>query len=204
MSQISSQMVQNLREKTSAGMMECKKALVEAKGDMDNAIKILREKGLASASKRAGRAASKGSIESYIHMNGAIGVIVEVNCETDFVAKTAEFKALVKDIAMHIAAANPQYVVREEVPADIINKEKDIIKQQLMNDEKNQKKPAQIIDKIIEGRLEKFYSEVCLLDQPFIRDTDKSVSELVKEAIAKIGENIVIRRFARFQLGSES
>ncbi|MFC1517523.1 translation elongation factor Ts [Candidatus Margulisiibacteriota bacterium] len=204
MTKITSQMVQSLREKTSAGMMDCKKALVDAKGDMENALKLLREKGLASAAKRSGRTASKGVIESYIHMNGAIGVIVEVNCETDFVAKTAEFKALAKDIAMHVAASNPQYVSREEVPAEIITKEKDIIKQQLLHDEKNQKKPESIIDKIIEGRLEKFYSEVCLLDQPFIRDTDKTVVDLTKEAIAKIGENIVIRRFARFQLGSDS
>lgn len=204
MTQITSQLVQTLREKTSAGMMDCKKALVESKGDLDKAIKILREKGLASAAKRSDRAALKGVIESYIHLNGTIGVLVEVNCETDFVAKTTEFKALVKDIAMQIAASNPQFVSREEVPSEVVSKEKEILTQQLTHDEKNKKKPAQIIEKIVEGRLEKFFSETCLLDQPFIRDTDKTISELVKEAIAKIGENIVVRRFSRFQLGASS
>ncbi len=202
MTEISSQLVQTLREKTAAGMMDCKRALVETKGDMDKAITLLREKGLASAAKRAGRVASKGVVESYIHLHGSIGVLVEVNCETDFVAKTPDFKTLAKDIAMQVAASNPQYVVREDIPADVIEKEKGIIRQQLLNDEKNKNKPAAVIDKIIEGRIGKFFSDVCLMEQPFIKAPEQNVEALVKALIAKIGENIVVRRFARFQLGA--
>jgi elongation factor Ts len=202
MTQITSDLVQTLREKTSAGMMDCKKALVEAKGDMEKATTLLREKGLASASKRAGRTASKGVIESYIHMTSALGVLVEVNCETDFVAKTDQFKKLAKDLAMQIAAANPLYVAREDVSPEVIAKEKEILKQQLLNDEKNKKKPEAVLDKIVEGRLDKYFSEVCLLEQPFFRDPDQKISDVVKGTIATIGENIVVRRFTRFQLGA--
>ncbi len=202
MTEITSQLVQTLREKTSAGMMDCKKALVEAKGDLEKAVVVLREKGLASAAKRAGRVASKGVIEAYIHNTSALGVLVEVNCETDFVSRTDAFKVLAKDIAMQVAAANPLYVSREDVPADAIEKEKDILKQQLANDEKNKNKPAQVIEKIIEGRIDKYFGEVCLMEQAFFKDPDKKISDIVKNAIATIGENIVVRRFSRYQLGA--
>jgi elongation factor Ts len=196
MTTISAELVKNLREKTGAGMMECKKALTESNGDFEKAIDLLRQKGLASAQKKAGRIASEGLIDSYIHM-GKIGTMIEVNCETDFVARTDDFKELVKDIAMHIAAANPLYLSREQVPQDVIEREKEIYRAQVAD------KPPQIVEKIIVGKLEKFYTDVCLLDQIFIKDPDqkKKVKDLVTEKIAKTGENIVIRRYARFQLG---
>ena len=194
---ITAGMVKELRERTGAGMMDCKKALTETNGDMDKAIDYLREKGLAAAAKKAGRVAAEGLVESYIHGGGRIGVLVEVNCETDFVAKTEGFKALAKDIAMQIAAANPAYVSREEVPAEILEHEREVLRAQALNEGK----PAQIVEKMIVGRIEKYYKEVCLLEQPFIKDADKSVKDLITESIAKIGENISVRRFARFQLG---
>jgi len=195
---ITAAMVKQLREKTGAGMMECKKALTEANGDFDKAIEILRKKGISAAEKRAGRAASEGIIGSYIHMD-KIGVLVEVNCETDFVARTDDFRTLVKDIAMHIAAANPRYLSRDDVPAEVIEKEKEIYKEQIKG------KPEHIVDKIVEGKLEKFYNENCLLEQIFVKDPEqkKTIKEIVTEAIAKLGENIVVKRFVRFQLGEE-
>jgi elongation factor Ts len=199
MAEITSALVQELREKTQAGMMDCKKALTEVGGDMEKAVKLLREKGLASAAKRSGRAASNGVIESYIHMNGNIGVLLEINCETDFVANTSEFRALARDVAMHIAAASPQCIRREEVPADLINKEKEI----LANQAKQEGKPEKMLEKITEGRIQKFYSEICLLEQPFVRDTSKSINELISESSAKFGENLVIKRFVRYQIGQE-
>ncbi len=196
---ISADMVKELREKTGAGMMDCKKALEESNGDFEKAVTVLRQKGLASASKKAGRTASEGLISSYIHMD-RIGVLLEVNCETDFVARTEDFRNLVKDIAMHIAAANPVYISREQVPAEVIEKEKEIYKAQITG------KPPQVVEKIIEGKLEKFYNDTCLLDQVFIKDPEqkKRVKDLITEMIAKLGENIVVRRFARFQLGEKS
>jgi len=193
---ISAEMVKDLREKTGVGMMECKKALTESNGDFEKAIDLLRQKGLATASKKAGRTASEGLIESYIHM-GKIGTMIEVNCETDFVARTDDFKQLVKDIAMHIAAATPIYLSREDVPRDVLEREKEIYKVQVAN------KPSQVVEKIIEGKLEKFYTDFCLLDQIFIKDTDQKmkIKDLITEKIAKLGENIMIKRYARFQLG---
>jgi len=199
MAEITAELVKQLRDKTSAGMMDCKKALAEAKGDMEAAQKWLREKGLASAAKRSGRTTSQGTIESYIHMNGNIGVMVELNCETDFVAKTHEFRALARDIAMHIAALSPQYLKREDVPQDIIDKEIEIIKAQA----KSEGKPEAVLQKIADGRISKFYSEICLEEQPFVRDTDKTVSDFVKETASKFGEHVQIRRFVRMQLGEE-
>lgn len=193
---ISAETVRDLREKTGAGMMDCKKALTETNGDMERAIDILRQKGLASAAKKSGRSASEGLIGSYIHMD-KIGVMVEINCETDFVARTDDFRALVKDIAMHIAAANPQYVNREEVPADVIEREKEIYRAQVTG------KPAPVVEKILEGKLDKYFADFCLLEQVFVKDPDgkKKIKELVTEKIAKLGENVVVRRFVRFQLG---
>ena len=196
MTTISAEMVKDLREKTGVGMMECKKALTESNGDFEKAVDLLRQKGLATASKKAGRTASEGLIESYIHM-GKIGTMLEVNCETDFVARTDDFKQLVKDIAMHIAAATPVYLSREDVPQDVLEREKEIYKAQVVN------KPPQVVEKIIEGKLEKFYTDFCLLDQIFIKDTDQKmkIKDLITEKIAKLGENIMIKRYARFQLG---
>jgi len=196
MTEISASAVKDLREKTGAGMMECKKALTDAAGDFEKAIDILRQKGLASAAKKSSRSASQGLIGSYIHMD-KIGVMVEVNCETDFVARTDDFQGLVKDVAMHIAAANPTYLSREDVTQDVIEREKEIYRAQVEG------KPAQVVDKIVEGKLEKFYTDTCLLDQIFVKDPDgkKKIKDLVTEKIAKLGENILIRRFARFQLG---
>jgi elongation factor Ts len=196
MTTISAEMVKDLRDKTGVGMMECKKALTESNGDFEKAIDLLRQKGLATASKKAGRTASEGLIESYIHM-GKIGTMLEVNCETDFVARTDDFKQLVKDIAMHIAAATPVYLSREDVPQDVLEREKEIYKAQVAN------KPPQVVEKIIEGKLEKFYTDFCLLDQIFIKDTDQKmkIKDLITEKIAKLGENIMIKRYARFQLG---
>lgn len=195
--EITASMVKELREKTGAGMMDCKKALAEANGNMEKAVEVLRERGIASASKKSGRIAAEGLVESYIHSNGRIGVLVEVNCETDFVAKTDEFHSFVRDIAMHIAATNPKYLRREEVSLEEVEKEKEILKQQALNEGK----PEKIIEKMVEGRLDKFYKEICLLEQPFVKDPDKTIDVLVKEKIAKIGENINIRRFVRYELG---
>ncbi|MDD5018032.1 MAG: translation elongation factor Ts [Eubacteriales bacterium] len=189
--------VKDLREKTGAGMMDCKNALVEADGDMEKAIKVLREKGLASAAKKAGRIAAEGVVESYIHMGGKIGVLVEINCETDFVAKTPAFLTFVKDIAMQIAASSPLFVDTDEVPEEEINKEKEILRVQALNEGK----PASIVDKMVDGRIKKYLKEVCLLEQPFIRDQDKTIRDLVTEKIAEIGEKIAIRRFTRYEMG---
>ena len=197
MADVSAQLVKELREKTSAGMMDCKKALSETAGDMAKAEEWLRKKGLAKAGSKAGRVAAEGAVGSYIHMGGKIGVLLEINCETDFVARTDAFQALVKDVAMHIAALNPRWARREEVPADVVVKEKEIYRTQV----KESGKPEKAWDKIVEGKLEKFYSEFCLVDQPFAKDQTKPVKQIVDEAIAKTGENIQIRRFARFQLG---
>src|SRR5438067_13363385 len=193
--------IKALRDKTGAGMMECKRALIEAEGAEERAIEILRERGLASAKKKEGRVAAEGVVGSYIHMGGKVGVLVEINCETDFVARTEEFQQLVKDIAMHVAAAEPRYVSREEVPADVLDKEREITRAQIANDPKNANKPEQVIEKIVEGRLNKFYEEAVLLDQPFVKDPAKTVAELVDEKVAKTGEKITIRRFTRYKMG---
>ena len=194
---ISAQQVKELRETTGAGMMDCKKALTETNGDMAKAVDFLREKGLAAAAKKSGRIAAEGLVESYIHGVGRIGVLIEVNCETDFVAKTPEFHGFVRDLAMQVAAANPQYLTRQEVPAEVLEHEREILKAQA----RNEGKPAKIIDKMVEGRVEKFYKDNCLLEQAFIKDPDKTVTEIVNAQIAKIGENIIVRRFTRYQLG---
>ena len=194
---ISSEQVKELRERTGAGVMDCKKALMEAGGDMEKAIVILREKGLAKAAKKVGRTTAEGIIDAYIHGEGRIGVLVEVNCETDFVARNEEFRSLVKDIAMQIAASNPKYISRNDVPQEVLEREKEILKAQAINEGK----PAHIVDKIVEGRLEKFFEENCLLEQPFIKDPDKKVSELIMEKIALLGENITVTRFVRFERG---
>ncbi|WP_010242412.1 translation elongation factor Ts [Peptoniphilus rhinitidis] len=193
---ITAALVKELREKTGAGMMDCKKALSETKGDMDKAVDFLREKGLASVAKKSSRIASEGIVDSYIH-GGRIGVLVEVNSETDFVAKNEEFKTFVRDIAMQIAAVNPKYVSREEVPAEEVEHERKVLTEQA----KSENKPDHIIEKMVEGRLEKFYEEICLLDQDFIKDSDKKIRDILNDLIAKIGENIKIRRFVRFEVG---
>jgi elongation factor Ts len=194
---VTAAMVKEIREKTGAGMLDCKKALDETNGDITRAMEILREKGLAAAANKTGRIATEGSVGSYIHAGGRVGVLVEVNCETDFVAKTDEFKDFVKDIAMQISASNPRYVRREEVPQGDLDKERDILKAQALNEGK----PAHIVDKMVEGRLAKYYEEFCLMEQSFIKDPDKTISSLLNEKISKIGENISIRRFVRFELG---
>lgn len=194
---ISAETVRDLRERTGAGMMDCKRALTEANGDTEKAIDLLREKGLAAAAKKAGRVAAEGVVESYIHGGGRIGVLVEINCETDFVAKTAEYKEFCRDVAMQIAAASPEYVRREEVPADVIEREKAIARAQAINDGK----PEKILDKIVEGRIEKYYKEVCLMEQVYIKNNDQTISQYLTEKISKVGENISIRRFARFVVG---
>ncbi|NLY55542.1 MAG: translation elongation factor Ts [Firmicutes bacterium] len=194
---ITAALVKELRERTGAGMMDCKTALVETGGDLEKAVEYLREKGLAKAAKKAGRIAAEGLVDSYIHLGGRIGVLVEVNCETDFVAKTDDFKALVKDIAMHIAAAKPEYVSREDVPESVIERERQIYRQQMLNEGK----PEKIVDKIVDGKIDKFYEEVCLLEQPFVKDPDKTVGQLLTEKISQIGENIVVRRFVRYERG---
>lgn len=193
---ISASKVKELRELTGAGMMDCKNALVETNGDMEKAIDWLREKGLSKAAKKAGRVAAEGLVDAYIH-NGRIGVLIEVNSETDFVAKNAEFKQFVKDMAMQVAAANPKHVAREDVSEEELNKERQILKQQALNEGK----PEHIVDKIVEGRIEKYFEQVCLLEQAFIKDPDIKVKDLLNEKIAKIGENIKIRRFVRFEVG---
>jgi len=201
MADITAAAVKQLREKTGAGMMECKNALVEAEGNEEQAVDILRKRGLASAKKREGRIAAEGIVGSYIHMGGKVGVLVEVNCETDFVARGEEFQQLVKDIAMHVAAAEPRYVAREDVNAADLAKEEEIARAQAKNDSKNANKPDQVIDKIVAGRLNKYYEETVLLDQPFVKDPAKTVAELVTEKIAKTGEKITIRRFTRYKMG---
>jgi elongation factor Ts len=195
--EITAAVVKELREKTGAGMMDCKRALNETGGDLNKAIDYLRQKGLAAAAKKADRVAADGAVAAYVHPGGKIGVLVEVNCETDFVARTTEFQALLKDIAMQVAAANPRYVRREEVSAEEFEKEKLIYRQQALETGK----PEKIVDKIVEGKLERFYSEVCLLEQSFIKDPDKKVADIMNEAVARLGENIQVRRFARYHLG---
>jgi elongation factor Ts len=201
MADITAAAVKQLREKTGAGMMECKNALVEAQGNEEKAVDILRERGLASAKKREGRIAAEGIVGSYIHMGGKVGVLVELNCETDFVARGEEFQQLVKDIAMHIAAAEPRYVTRDEVPAAVLDKEREILRAQTKNEPKNANKPDQVIDQIVEGRLNKFYEEAVLVDQPFVKDSAKTIGELVTEKTAKTGERIAVRRFTRYKMG---
>ena len=194
---VSASDVKALREATGAGMMDCKKALTEADGNMEKATEILREKGLAAAAKKSGRIAAEGVVASYIHMGGRIGVLVEVNCETDFVAKTDQFQSFVRDIAMQIAASNPLYLSSEAVPQDTIDKEKEILRIQAINEGK----PEKIVNNMVEGRIKKYFKEVCLLDQPFVKDPDKSIADYVKEQIAALGENITIRRFTRYEMG---
>jgi elongation factor Ts len=196
MTTISSEMIRDLREKTGAGMLDCKKALTESDGDFEEAVRLLRQKGLATAAKKAGRIASEGSIGAYVHM-GKIGAMAEVNCETDFVARTDAFKELVKDIAMHVAAAHPLYLSIENVPQNILEQEKEIYRAQIAG------KPPQVVEKILEGKIEKFYTENCLLDQIFIKDPEqkKRIKDLIAESIARLGENVIVRRFVRFQLG---
>lgn len=201
MAEITMAAIKALREKTGAGMTDVKAALVEANGNEDQAIEILRKKGMATATKKAGRVTAEGVVGSYIHMGGKVGVLVEVNCESDFVARGEEFTQLVKDIAMHIAAATPTYVRREEVPQDILDKEREITSEQLKNDPKNANKPADVISKIVEGRLNKYYEENVLLEQPFVKDPSKTVGELVAEKVGSIKENITVRRFTRYKMG---
>lgn len=194
---ITASMVKELRERTSAPMLQCKKALEETGGDIDQAVDYLRKKGIAAAEKKAGRVAAEGAVGSYIHAGGKIGVLVEVNCETDFVARTDDFQALVRDIAMHIAAANPRFVRREEVTDEVLDREREIYAEQM----RAEGKPDKIIPKIVEGKIEKYYSEAVLLEQPFIKDSDKTLQQMITEKVAKIGENIQVRRFERFELG---
>jgi elongation factor Ts len=193
--------IKALREKTGAGMMECKAALTEGEGNEEKAIEILRKRGLASATKKAGRVAAEGLVDSYIHAGGKIGVLVEVNCETDFVARSEEFRSFVHDLAMHVAAAEPRFLTKEEVSQDVLDKEREIALEQARNDPKNANKPEQVLDKIIEGRMSKFYQEVCLMEQPFVKDQNTTVGQLVTSMISKTGENIKVRRFIRFKMG---
>jgi elongation factor Ts len=197
---IKAESVKELRERTGAGIMDCKKALQETNGDMEKAVVYLREQGITAAAKKAGRATKEGMVEAYIHPGGKIGVLIEVNCETDFVAKTDDFKYLCRELAMQVAAANPGYVNREDVPEERIQSEKEILETQA----RNEGKPDKVIEKIVTGRMNKFYQDVCLFEQPYIRDTDMTVRDLVNQYIAKLGENIVVRRFCRFQLGEEA
>lgn len=197
MADVSMEKIKELRERTQAGFMDCKKALQETGGDMEKAITYLREKGLAAAAKKAGRVAAEGIIDAYIHLGGRIGVLIEVNCETDFVAKTDPFRELVRDLAMQVAAARPQYVAREDVPASVIESERAIYTVTA----RNEGKPEQVLAKIVDGRMEKFFKEACLMEQPFIKDPDRTVQQLVKEKIATLGENISVRRFVRFERG---
>ena len=201
MADITASAVKALREKSGAGMIDCKNALVEANGDEAAAMEILRKKGMATAGKKAGRVTAEGAVGSYIHMGGKVGVLVEINCESDFVARGEEFQQLVKDVAMHVAATDPRYNRREEVPAEVLDKEREIMREQLKNDPKNANKPEDVISKIVEGRLNKFYEENVLLDQPFVKDPSKTIGELVTEKVASIKENITIRRFTRYKMG---
>jgi len=200
MSEVSAAQVRELREKTGAGIMDCKRALAEGGGNLDKAVVYLREKGLAAAAKKSARAASEGVVGSYIHAGGKIGVLIEVNCETDFVARTPEFQTLVKDLAMQVAAANPHYVRREDVPPATLESERGIYRAQASGSGK----PAAVVERIVEGKVEKFFADMCLLEQPFIKEPQRTVSEILTEAIARIGENLVVRRFARFQLGEST
>jgi elongation factor Ts len=201
MAEITASAVKSLREKSGAGMIDCKNALVEANGDESAAMEILRKKGVATAGKKAGRVTAEGAVGSYIHMGGKVGVLVEINCESDFVARGEEFQQLVKDVAMHVAASDPRYTRREDVPADVLDKEREITREQLKNDPKNANKPDDVLSKIVDGRLNKFYEENVLLDQPFVKDPSKTIGELVTEKIASIKENITIRRFTRYKMG---
>ncbi len=201
MADITAGSVKSLREKTGAGMIDCKNALIEANGDENAAVEILRKKGMATAGKKAGRVTAEGVVGSYIHMGGKVGVLVEINCESDFVARGEEFQQLVKDVAMHVAAADPRFASREEVPAAELDKEREILLEQLKNDPKNAGKPEDVLNKIIEGRLNKFYEDNVLVDQPFVKDPSKTIGELVTEKIASIKENISIRRFTRYKMG---
>jgi elongation factor Ts len=194
-------LIKALREKTGAGMMECKAALTESQGDEDKAIEFLRKRGLASAAKKSGRIAAEGLVDSYIHAGGKIGVLVEVNCETDFVARGEDFRTFVHDLAMHIAAAEPRYITKEEVPAELLDKEREIALEQAKQDPKNASKPQQVLDKIVEGRLSKFYQDICLMEQPFVKDQNTTVGSLVTSMSAKTGENVKVRRFIRFKMG---
>ena len=198
MAEITATLVKELRERTGVSMMECKKALTETGGDLDKAADHLRKMGAAAAAKKAERVANQGLVDSYIHPGGRIGVLLEVNCETDFVARTDDFKALVHNLAMHVAASRPQWVRREDVPAGILDKEREIYREQMLREGK----PANIVDKIVEGKLGKFYEENCLLEQPYVRDPDRKINQVIQEAVGKIGENIVLRRFSRFELGA--
>lgn len=198
---ITSEMVRNLREKTGAGMMECKKALTEANGNEEAAIELLRKSGLASAKKREGRIAAEGVVGSYIHMGGKVGVLIEVNCETDFVARSEDFQKFVRDLAMHICASEPQYVTREEVPEEVIEKEKAIALGQAQADPKNANKPANIIEKMVQGRIEKFFTDAVLLQQPFVKDQSMTIAEVVTQITAKTGEKVSVRRFTRYKMG---
>jgi elongation factor Ts len=193
---ISAKLVNELRQKTGAGLMECKKSLTEAEGDLEKAEVLLRKKGIATAAKKAGRATSQGIVESYIHLGGKVGVLIELNCETDFVAKTDEFKALARDLCMQIAAAMPLYVSREEVPAKDVEEEREIAASQMAG------KPAHAIEKIVLGKLDKFFSGICLIEQPFVKNPDQTIRDLLNEKVTKLGENIVVRRFVRYQLGA--
>jgi elongation factor Ts len=201
MAEVTASGIKALREKTGAGMVDCKNALIEANGDENVAADILRKKGMATADKKSGRVTAEGAVGSYIHMGGKVGVLVEINCESDFVSRGEEFQQLVKDVAMHIAATDPRYTNREEVPAADLDKEREILLEQLKNDPKNASKPEDVLNKIIEGRLNKFYEDNVLVDQPFVKDPSKTVGELVAEKIGSIKENITIRRFARFKMG---
>ena len=193
-------LVKELREKTGAGLLDCQKALGEAQGDVEKALRVLREKGLAKAAKKSARVAADGAVGSYIHPGGKIGVLVEVNCETDFVARTDEFQQLVRDLSMQVAAASPRYVRREDVPESELDSERAIYRVQA----EQSGKPAQVIERIVAGQLERYYKDVCLLEQPFIKQSDRTVKDLVQEAIARLGENVTVRRFARFQLGESA
>jgi elongation factor Ts len=197
---IKAELVKELRERTGSGIMDCKKALQETKGDLEKAIIFLRERGLAAAAKKAGRATKDGYIDAYIHAGGKLGVLIEVNCETDFVAKTDDYRHLCRELAMQVAAANPLYVERTDVPQERIDTEKSVLETQA----KNEGKPDKVVEKIVTGRMEKFYQEICLMEQPYIREPDRIVKDLVNEYITKLGENIVVRRFCRFQLGEEA
>lgn len=199
MAEINAKLVKELREVSGAGMMDCKKALVECQGDIQKAMEYLREKGIAKAAKKTSREASEGLIEAYIHMNGKIGVLLELNCETDFVARNENFKELAYNIAMHIAASNPLFISPEDVPGDEVDKEKEILRKQYLNEGK----PENVVDKIVEGRIKKYYSEICLLEQEYVKDSDKTVKDIITDAVSQIGENIQVSRFARFQIGEK-
>lgn len=197
---ISTEVVKQLRERTGAGVLDCKKALEASGGDIEKAVVLLREQGAASVAKRAGKRTAEGIVSAYIHAGGRIGVLVELNCETDFVARTEEFQKLAREISMHIAAEDPQYLTREDIPAEEIDKEKEIYRAQALNEGK----PEKVVEKIVEGKIGNFYKQVCLMDQVYVRDDSKTIGELVKDTLARLGENIVVRRFMRFQLGGDS